>query len=211
MKQRTQEEAPDVTEVLRRLSRGDPSAREELFPLIYSHLRRIAGAQMAKENKGHILQPTALIHEAYMRLVRIDQVDWTDRGHFFAVAAKVMRQVLISHARARQAQKRAVVESPLDFEKQHGQVWQQPEPILIALHEALDQLEKVSPRAYQLVELRFFAGLGFEEAAQALQVSSRTLKRDWNTAKRWLEREVSHKVGSGSTCTAGTPSDGDTV
>jgi len=189
--------AVDLTAVLRRMSAGDVSARDELFPLIYSHLRRIAGAQMAKESPAHLLQPTALIHEAYLRLVRIDQVNWSDRGHFFAVAAKVMRQILITHARAGQAQKRRGVQADVDLDKYSADPWKHAEPMLLALNDALDRLEAISPRAYQLVELRFFAGLDFEEAAQALNVSSRTLKRDWNTAKLWLERELK-SPGSGA-------------
>lgn len=185
----------NVTAILKRVSRGDQSAKGELFPIVYSQLRGLAGAQMASERRDHTLQPTALLHEAYLRLVEIDQVDWSDRGHFFAVAAKVMRQILISHARAKYAQKRGGDQQRVDLEF-HGPVWNQPEPLILALNDALERLEKESPRAYQLVELKFFAGLDFEEAALALNVSSRTLKRDWKTAKRWLERELENGAGS---------------
>lgn len=159
-----------------------------MFPLIYTELRALAGAQFARERPGHTLQPTALLHEAYIKLVQIREIDWNSRGHFYAMAAKVMRRFLISYARQKNAQKR-----PKFIDKDLETLpdpWHAPEPLMLALDEALDRLEKESPRAYQLVELKFYAGFSFEEAAQALNVSSRTLKRDWDTAEKWLRREI---------------------
>ncbi len=178
-----------VTALLKRASRGDESARNELYPHIYQEMRRLASAYMARERVGHTLQPTALLHEAYLRLIESSEVDWAGRGHFFATAAKIMRRILISHARTKQANKRGGELQRVDLEKAFV-ASAEPEPILISLDEALSRLELESPRAYQLVELKFFAGLSFEDAALALGVSSRTLKRDWEMAKRWLYREI---------------------
>lgn len=178
-----------VTALLKRASRGDESARNELYPHIYQEMRRLASAYMARERAGHTLQPTALLHEAYLRLIECNEVDWEGRGHFFATAAKIMRRILISHARTKQANKRGGELQRVDLDKAFVTT-AEPEPILISLDEALSRLELESPRAYQLVELKFFAGLSFEDAALALGVSSRTLKRDWEVAKRWLYREI---------------------
>ena len=150
----------------------------------------MAGAQLAGERPDHTLQPTALLHEAYLRLVHIREIDWNGRGHFFAVAAKIMRNILISHARARHASKRGASPRRVDLDSIPLFSIDEPEPMLLALDEALARLEIESPRAYQVVELKFFAGLTFEEAAQALGVSSRTVKRDWEGAKKWLYREL---------------------
>jgi RNA polymerase sigma-70 factor (ECF subfamily) len=179
----------DTTALLRRVADGDESARNELYPHIYKEMRSLAAAHLARERRGHTLQPTALFHEAYLRLIQIKEVDWVSRGHFFSIAARVMRRILISHARARLADKRGggMIRVDLDGAFELGT---QPESIIVALDEALSRLEKESPRAYQLVELKFFAGLSFEEAALAMKVSSRTLKRDWEVAKRWLYREL---------------------
>ncbi|WP_238325860.1 sigma-70 family RNA polymerase sigma factor [Bryobacter aggregatus] len=178
-----------MTSLLKRASRGDQSAREELYPHIYQELKRLASAHMARERAGHTLQPTALLHEAYLRLIESRDIDWVGRGHFYATAAKVMRRILISHARTHQAGKRGGGLQRVDLDQAFVSTPER-EPILISLDEALSRLELESPRAYQLVELKFFAGLSFEEAALALNVSSRTLKRDWETAKRWLYREL---------------------
>jgi len=179
----------EVTALLRRAASGDDVARNELYPHIHNEMRRIAAAHMARERVGHSLQPTILLHEAYMRLIEAKDVDWVSRGHFYAVAAKIMRRVLISHARAHQASKRGGEFQRVDLD--HAFIsTPEREPILILLDEALSRLELESPRAYQLVELKFFGGLNFDEVALALDVSSRTLKRDWEVAKRWLYREI---------------------
>lgn len=180
----------NVTQILKRMAQGDHFAQDELYPLIYEELRTMAASQIFRERQGHTLQPTALLHEAYLRLAQIKEIDWVSRGHFYAMAARIMRRILISHARARQTDKRGNQATRVDLEDAGLAVWDQPEPLLLALDEALVRLEKLSPRAYQLVELKFFAGLGFEEAALALGVSSRTLKRDWDATKVWLYREL---------------------
>lgn len=182
-------EEGQVTALLRRAARGDENARNELYPHIHQEMRRLAAAYMARERPGHTLQPTALLHEAYLRLIEAKEIDWVGRGHFYATAAKVMRRILISHARTRQASKRGGELQRVDLDEAFT-VGTGQDPILISLDEALSRLESESPRAYQLVELKFFAGLSFEEAALALNVSSRTLKRDWEAAKRWLYREI---------------------
>ncbi len=178
-----------VTALLKRAASGDAEARDELYPHIYAELRRLASSQMARERVGHTLQPTALLHEAFIRLIEAKDIDWVDRGHFFATAAKIMRRILISHARRSQASKRGGELRRIDLD-QALVAAPDPEAILISLDAALSRLEIESPRAYQLVELKFFAGLSFEESALAMNVSSRTLKRDWDAAKRWLCREL---------------------
>jgi RNA polymerase sigma factor (TIGR02999 family) len=179
----------DVTALLKRVAQGDASARDELYPRIYKEMRALAAAHFARERPGNTLQPTALVHETYLRLIEIKEIDWVSRGSFFAMAARIMRHVLIDHARARLTGKRGGDLKRVDLEAAFDPS-NEPEPVLIALDEALSRLEKESPRAYQLVELRFFAGLNFDEAALAMNVSSRTLKRDWDAAKRWLYREL---------------------
>jgi RNA polymerase sigma factor (TIGR02999 family) len=179
----------DVTALLKRAAEGDETARNELYPHIYREMRTLAAAHLARERPGHTLQPTALLHEAYLRLIQIKEIDWINRGHFFAIAARVMRRVLISHARARLSSKRGGGLTRVNLDGAFD-IGGEPEATVVALDEALARLEKESPRAYQLVELKFFAGLSFEEAALAMDVSSRTLKRDWEVAKRWLYREL---------------------
>jgi len=182
-------EQEQLTALLIKAARGDEVARNELYPRVYDEMHRLAVVHMSREQQGHTLQPTALLHEAYLRLIEVKNLDWVSRGHFYAVAAKVMRRVLISHARSRQAKKRGGELRRIDLD--HAPILtNERDPILIALDSALSRLELESPRAYRLVELRFFAGLDFEEAALALNVSSRTLKRDWEAAKRWLYREI---------------------
>jgi len=179
----------DTTALLKRIAQGDQSASDELYPRLYAELRRLSASHLASERGDHTLQPTALLHETFLSLVQMKEIDWNGRGHFFAIAARVMRRILIDHARAHIAHKRGGGLMRVDLDRVFDPV-QDAEPLLIALNEALARLEKVSPRAYRLVELKFFAGLSFEEAALALNVSSRTLKRDWEAAKRWLYREL---------------------
>jgi RNA polymerase sigma-70 factor, ECF subfamily len=179
----------NVTALLKRAAQGDPCARDELYPHVYAEMRKLAAVHLARERPGHTLQPTALLHEAYLRLIQVKEIDWISRGHFFAMSARIMRRILITHARARLADKRGggLKRVDLDAVFEGGA---EPAPLLLALDEALTCLEKESPRAYQLVELKFFAGLSFDEAALAMNVSTRTLKRDWNAAKRWLYRQL---------------------
>jgi RNA polymerase sigma factor (TIGR02999 family) len=140
---------------------------------------------MQRERPGHSLQPTALVHEAYIRLTGIRGIDWQNRSHFFAVAAQVMRRVLIDHARAQRAKKRGGLWGEVSFEEAHGATISQPEQ-LIALDEALNRLAELDARQSRIIELRFFAGLSEEETAEVLGISARTVKRDWRVAKAWL-------------------------
>jgi len=179
----------DVSELLSALASGSPTAAEKLMPLVYSELKRVARAYMRRERPGHTLQTTALVHEAYLRLVRQENVRWQGRSHFFGIAAQLMRRILIDHARGHLREKRggAQVILPLNealaFSPEHSED-------LLRLDEALDRLSKLDPRQGQVVELRFFGGLSVEETAEYLKISPKTVKRDWAVAKAWLHGEV---------------------
>jgi RNA polymerase sigma-70 factor, ECF subfamily len=180
----------NVTLLLAQLREGNREAASQLIPLIYNEMRRMAGAYMQRERPGHTLQPTALVHEAYMRLAGGQQGPWQNRAHFFAIAAHVMRQVLVDHARRRHSRKRGganVQKIDIDAEALIG-----AENIedVIALDEALDRLAKLDPRQSRLVELRFFAGLDVEQLAEVLGVSPTTIKREWRSARAWLHGEL---------------------
>lgn len=179
----------EITRLLAVWSRGDPQAAERLFPLVYDHLHRQARRFMARERPGHTLQPTALVHEAYLRLAGQSRMSWRDRQHFYALAAIAMRRVLLNFARARQTAKRGG-EPPV-------RLLVEPPPMsagraadLLALDEALNRLAGIDPRQARIVELRFFAGLTVEEAAGVLGVSAVTVKRGWRLARAWLQREM---------------------
>jgi RNA polymerase sigma factor (TIGR02999 family) len=161
-----------------------------LLPRIYEELRSLAGNVFRDERRDHTLQPTALVHEAYLRLSTQENLDWTNRGQFFAMAARMMRRVLVDHARAAQAGKRGDGEKPLGLDAAL-QVFDGKTVDTLALHESLKALEARDPRQGQIVELRFFAGLSVAETAEALTISPATVKREWNFAKVWLEREMS--------------------
>jgi RNA polymerase sigma factor (TIGR02999 family) len=169
---------------------GDTRAFDQLVPLVHDELRRLARRYMTGERPGHTLQATALVNEAYLRLIEVKRVQWQNRTHFFAIAARVMRRVLVDSARARGNNKRggSVQKMSLD---EGLLVTLQPGRDLVALDEALQALEALHPRKSQVVELRFFGGLSLEETAEALLVSSDTVKRDWRFAKLWLLRELS--------------------
>jgi RNA polymerase sigma factor (TIGR02999 family) len=181
---------PDqLTELLLEWRQGDNSALERLTPLVYDEIRRIAHRFMQRERNGHTLQTTALVNEAYVRLLGQQQLNWNGRAHFFAVAAQVMRHVLIDHARRRRYLKRGVdpqrvsfAEAALMSDERAGE--------LLALDEALNNLAKLDPRKGRLVELRYFAGLSLEETAAVLDVSVMTVRRDWRAAKAWLFHAV---------------------
>ena len=177
----------EVTRLLNEMSAGDETSPEKLLELVYDDLRRLAGSYMQNERSDHTLQATALVHEAYMRLVDWKNVSWQNRAQFFSVAAEVMRKVLIDHARARHTQKRSGHKLVLD------EAISLPDhrPIdLIALDEALLSLEKLDPRQAKIVELRFFGGLTIEETAYILKVSETTVRREWTFAKAWFQREL---------------------
>jgi RNA polymerase sigma factor (TIGR02999 family) len=181
--------AHQVTQLLVRWREGDRRALDELMPLVYTELHRLAAHYMRGERPGHTLQTSALVNEAYLRLAGHEDIQWQDRAHFFAVAARAMRRILVDHARRRGNQKRggdmhkvALDEALVVSDERAAEV--------VALDDALARLAEIAPRKSQLVELRFFGGLGIEETAEVLQVSPGTVMRDWTFAKAWLRREM---------------------
>ena len=183
------ETAGDVTALLRAARGGDPMAAEELFGVVYADLKRIARRQLGGSS-GATLTTTALVHEAYLRLARPGNLELNDRTHFFAVASRAMRQILVDHARRRIAEKRGG--GVLAFELEEGRVGAADDraEVMVALDGALAKLERVDERLARLVEWRFFGGMTFEEAAAGMDLSDRTLKRDWKRAKAFLYREL---------------------
>ena len=182
-------EEHDVTALLDHWSRGDPSALDRLLPLVYRELRGIAARKLRDERHGHTLQPTALVHEAYLRLVEQRNVDWQNRAHFFGVAAQVMRRILVDHARRRTATKRGDNPQRVPLEDVIDSSTTAEIPVLV-LDQALSRLERLDPALVRIVELRAFGGLTIEETAHVLKVSPAKIKRDWRTAKAWLTREL---------------------
>jgi RNA polymerase sigma-70 factor, ECF subfamily len=180
---------PRITRLLHEWSSGDEEALNVLMPLVHSELRLLARQHMRRERHGHTLQATALVSEAYVRLLELKQIRWEDREHFFAVAARLMRRILVDAARARSAQKRGVGEQPVSLDEARS-VQRDPESELLFVDEALQSLQAVDQRKAQVVELRVFMGLSVEEAAHVLGVSAETVKRDWRLAKAWLKREL---------------------
>lgn len=179
----------DITQLLNKAQAGDRSALDELLPLVYNELRRIAGSQLQNERAGHTLQATALVHEAYLRLIEQRDVDWSNRLHFFSISAEMMRRILVNYAVQRNAKKRgdgatkislddaASFETGRDFD-------------LVELDEALKKLAEFDETQARVVELRFFGGLTIEETAQVLGVSDSTVKREWKMAKAWLKTQI---------------------
>ena len=185
----TPPEPDHITALLTELHLGSGNAQSRLMPLIYARLRRIAGFHFKSEKPGHTLQPTALVHEVYLRMVKPGTGPWKDRAHFFAIAAKAMRQILVDHARARGAEKRGGSLERVDFDKALAYAPEKPNEFL-TLDKALKRLEALEPRQSAVVELRFFGGLSIKEAAHVLGVSPGTVKADWALAKAWLKREL---------------------
>jgi len=183
-------DAPDVTQALHRLSAGDRDALDRLLPAIYGQLREQAARALRRERPDHTLTPTALVHEAYLKLVRLERVAWQDRAHFFGASANEMRRILVSHARHRRAGKRGGGVEPVTLENALAAAQERPEE-LVALDEALERLAGLDPRQVRIVECRFFAGMNVEETAEALGLSPATVKRDWTAARAWLNRELS--------------------
>jgi RNA polymerase sigma-70 factor (ECF subfamily) len=181
--------AGDVTQLLANLRNGQPAATSELMPLVYDELHRLARQHMRHERPDHTLQPTALVHEAFLHLVSESERTWQNRTHFIRLAAQVMRRLLIDHARARRTAKREgrLQRIPLD---EPLLVTDDQSDELLALNEALDRLAAIDARQSRIVELRFFGGLTVEETADALGVSPKTVKRDWTVARAWLHREL---------------------
>lgn len=185
---------PNVTVLLEQFAAGDAAALDRLFPLVYEELRRVARGQMHGERSGHTLDTTALVHEAYMKLIKHPpRVQWQSRIHFFAVAARAMRQILVNHARSRSRAKRGGGAPPVSFDEAVVMAETRAEE-LVALDEALTRLEALDARQCRVVELKYFGGLTIEETAQVLAVSVVTVKRDWSTARAWLYREVSESL-----------------
>jgi RNA polymerase sigma-70 factor, ECF subfamily len=182
--------APDgeVTVLLQQMRSGDSEAADKLIPLVVDELRRLARLQLRNERPGHTLQPTALVNEAYLRLVGDQARDWQNRAHFIGVSVSVMRRILIDHARRKRALKRGF-EDQADMEDYAGLSYEQADE-LMALNLALDRLEKMSSRQRQVVELRYFGGLSTEETAEVLNVSPITVKRDWVVARAWLKGQL---------------------
>jgi len=181
---------PGITQALIDLSQGEAAAHDRLFPLVYDALRSMARRELRRERPDHTLSATALIHEAYLKLIQLDRIDWKGRAHFFGVCAPMMRQVLISHARGRNAAKRGAGAVPAPLTDALTVAEERPEE-LVALDEALTRLEALSPRQARVVEARFFAGMNVEETAAALGISPATVKREWTAARAWLNRELS--------------------
>jgi RNA polymerase sigma factor (TIGR02999 family) len=184
--------SPEVTQLLLAWSEGDQTAFDRLVPLVYAELHRLAKRYMRDERPEHTLQATALIHEAYVRLIDAKRVRWEGRGHFFGVAARLMRQILVDFARERGYQKRGGAVRSVSLDEALVVSGKQDES-LVALDEALNALAEIDGRKSQVVELRFFGGLSIEETAEALKVSPETVRRDWRLAKSWLFQRLNEE------------------
>jgi RNA polymerase sigma-70 factor, ECF subfamily len=187
-------ESTDVTILLSALTRGDDGAASKLIPAVYDELRRLAGSYMRRERVDHTLQATALVHEAYMKLVEQRSTNWQSRAHFFGVAAQLMRRILIDHARGHSRQKRGGEDKKVSLDEAFVFSEQQADELL-AVDDSLNQLAKIDPRQARVVELRFFGGLSVEEAAEVLGISPKTVKRDWSVAKAWLYADLKERYG----------------
>ena len=185
----------NVTELLIGWSKGDKEALDSLVPLVYDELRRQASRYLRHERVGHTLQTTALIHEAYLRLVDQKNVHWQNRAHFFGIAAQLMRRILVDHARTKKRAKRGGSNIRVSF-NDATQMAQGQDLDIVALDEALERLAEIDEQQSRIVELRFFSGLTVDETAEVLGISPATVKRDWSMAKAWLHREVSREVES---------------
>jgi RNA polymerase sigma factor (TIGR02999 family) len=182
----------EVTELLTAWGEGDQSALQRLVPVVHAELHRLARRHMSHERRDHTLQTSALVNEAYLRLIDLSKVRWQDRAHFFAMSSRLMRRILVDHARARKSVKRTAGGERVSFDE--ALVVSDESPVdLVALDDALQALEAFDPRKSQVIEMRFFGGLSIEETSEALQVSPETVKRDWRLAKLWLLRELDHK------------------
>lgn len=183
-----------LAEALRLQAAGGPSAAERLLPLVYDRLRALAGRYLRGERPDHTLQPTALVHEAYVRMIDVKRIDWAGKTHFFAMAARQMRRILVEHARAVGAQRRGAGRRRVEMED-HLAVTAERSLEVLMLEEALSQLAARHERQAHVAELRLFGGMSVDETAQALGVSQRTVKRDWRVARAWLARAMSGEEG----------------
>jgi RNA polymerase sigma factor (TIGR02999 family) len=183
----------DVTQILLNWQEGDTDAPAKLMPIVYEELRRLARNYLQRERADHTLQATALVHEAYLRMVDEKSVSWKDRAHFYGIAARLMRRILVDHARAHNAAKRGGLDQKLTLDE--AQELPMKETVeLVALDGALENFAQTYPRKSEVVELKFFGGLGAKEISEVLQVSEKTVLRDWNFAKLWLCRELSENA-----------------
>jgi RNA polymerase sigma factor (TIGR02999 family) len=179
----------DLTLLLQRMQRGDGDARAQLIAAVYPHLKRIAANRMRGERSDHTLQPTALVHEAFLRLAGTRQIEWRDRIHFFAASAEVMRNILVDSARRRRSLKRGADPHVLDLREWDVQVQEHPD-LILEVDRLLDRLAALDQRQAQVVEMRYFGGLSEEEIGEALGISARTVKRDWSMARAWMRKEL---------------------
>jgi RNA polymerase sigma factor (TIGR02999 family) len=189
-------ERDDLTRLLEESAAGDETAAARLFPIVYDELRRLAGAALRRERPSHTLQPTALVHEAFLRLVDVKSAGLQDRGHFIAIAARAMRRVLVDHARSRSALKRGKAEARLSIDDVDVAAVDASDMDLVALDQALERLAAIDERQARIVELRFFGGMTVEETAVVIGASDRTVKRDWQMARAWLRRELARDSDS---------------
>jgi len=187
------EPAPDVTQLLANWSQGDQSALEQLMPLVYGELHRLASAYLRRERPNHTLQSTALVHEAFLRMVNQQDVQWRNRAHFYGIAAQMIRRILVDYARSQHAEKRGSGAVKLELDEALA-VAQESGLDLLSLSDALDRLAELDERQSRIVELRFFTGLSIEETAEVLQLSPASVKREWSSARAWLFRELSGKA-----------------
>lgn len=185
----------EITQLLKAYASGNPEALDELFPLVYDELRRMAHRRMRQERAGHTFSTTALVHEAYLELVDLDRIDWQDRNHFFAIAARVMRNVLVDYAVKRKAEKRGGDWDRVPFREEDAAEEVDLTDVL-AVHQALKRMEEIDERQARVVECRFFGGLTIDETSEALDVSPATVGRDWRVARAWLNRELTNEEGS---------------
>jgi len=187
-------ENEEVTLLLSALTRGDDGAASKLIPVVYAELRRLAGSYMRRERVDHTLQATALVHEAYLKLIEQRSANWQSRAHFFGVAAQLMRRILIDHARGHSRQKRGGEQKRVSLDEAFVFSEKQADELL-AVDDSLNRLAEIDPRQARVVELRFFGGLSVEEAAEVLGVSPKTVKRDWSVAKAWLYADLKERHG----------------
>lgn len=185
-----EESSKQITLLLERWGNGDAEVLDDLMPLVYNELRRQAAGYLRRERSNHTLQPTALINEAYLKLINVRDVKWQNRSHFFAIAARVMRRILVDYARERKREKRGGAAENVPLDEALTIVSQGKSVDLVALDEALNKLATFDERQAKVVELRYFSGLSIDETAEVLKVSDVTVRRDWNTAKAWLHQEI---------------------
>jgi RNA polymerase sigma factor (TIGR02999 family) len=191
-------DATEITDVLRAHAAGDPAALDRLLPRVYEELKRIARARLRGERTDHTLAPTEPVHEAFLKLLPAGKVEWQDRAHFFAIASRAMRNVLVDHATRRSAAKRGGGGTTLTLDEDGSAAPASSLDDLIALGDALDRLERLDARQARVVECRFFGGLSLEETAEALGIAPATVSRDWSFARAWLHRELAADPESGN-------------